>query len=246
VAREAVQESNGRQTPAVHGLMLEDFAYVPGPSSEARNADRSSEPVTDDAVEIEVWRAVQRIDTPASYQEYLRQYPKGRFAGLAALKIPTAQPAEAADRTVAEKQKETPVVKSYQIGSVDVSHFAGLKVGDTIDRAIQLFGKAQLDHYFGPTHGGNFYRGIKVEDFALQINSIFVDDWAADFAVKHGGEDAMVGLLNKPLKDAIALLGPPAESNDDVFVWKSAGGAATVTARFSSANKCEGMRVQWK
>lgn len=53
-------------------------------------------------VDLEYWRSVQRIDTPAAYRAYLDAFPKGAFAALAKMKLvpdasgaAPARPAEA-------------------------------------------------------------------------------------------------------------------------------------------------------
>lgn len=46
-------------------------------------------------VELELWRAAARIDTPAAYQAYLAAYPDGAFAPMARAALAKAAPAAA-------------------------------------------------------------------------------------------------------------------------------------------------------
>lgn len=67
--------------------------------------------------ELEYWRSVQRIDTPAAYRSYLDSFPNGLFANLARLKLalPAAPAAPA-------KAPEVPV--SQAAGSASLRSFS--------------------------------------------------------------------------------------------------------------------------
>ena len=71
------QRTNGAQTPWEASSLTGDFFFV-----SPRQAPQSA-----DATEIAFWNAIATSTNPALYEEYLRQYPSGRFASIAQIKL---------------------------------------------------------------------------------------------------------------------------------------------------------------
>ena len=77
VAREVYRESQGRQSPAVYGLLMEDMTFVPGAATAASKLDPASE----------AWAVVRNSTDPALFEAFLREYGNSEFAGAARLKL---------------------------------------------------------------------------------------------------------------------------------------------------------------
>jgi len=88
-AREVARQTNRQQIPRIDATLLPDFVFRPGssptprretaPSSEQRDAGRS----TTRDLELAFWNAIKNSTDPGVFEEYLRQFPDGTFAGLA-------------------------------------------------------------------------------------------------------------------------------------------------------------------
>src|SRR3954465_15081870 len=48
------------------------------------------------AVEVLFWETIRNSTNPADFEEYLKQYPNGKFAGLARIRVRAAAPAPVA------------------------------------------------------------------------------------------------------------------------------------------------------
>ena len=77
VAREVYQESQGRQSPAVYGLLMEDMAFVPGVAGAGPKLDPAAE----------AWALVRNSTDPALVEAFLKEYGNSEFAGAARLKL---------------------------------------------------------------------------------------------------------------------------------------------------------------
>jgi formylglycine-generating enzyme required for sulfatase activity len=84
VAREVNHDSAGKQTPALYGLLLEDFALVPGGGS-MRTANEPPAPRTTD-VALEAWELVKNSSNPADFDEFAKQFPASDRVPLAKLR----------------------------------------------------------------------------------------------------------------------------------------------------------------
>jgi uncharacterized caspase-like protein len=112
--REAVMEATGgRQVPWVNEALLGEFyfrqttvaqeerppdaglATTPRPGA-AQHDRQAKEPAAADAdaFELTFWNSIKDSDDPRAFEEYLNQYPEGRFAGLARLQIETGETAD--------------------------------------------------------------------------------------------------------------------------------------------------------
>ena len=67
------------------------------PASEQEATSSEEDPVSDEAaVELVFWQSVKDSEDPSEFEEYLKQFPNGRFAGLAKIKIKRLKKAAAA------------------------------------------------------------------------------------------------------------------------------------------------------
>ena len=76
-AREVYQATAGRQFPYPEGISLVDFKFAEGIATPEPSAPSPA------AVELSFWDSIKNSDKTDDFDEYLRQYPQGRFAGLA-------------------------------------------------------------------------------------------------------------------------------------------------------------------
>jgi uncharacterized caspase-like protein len=118
--------TNGRQQPWVASSPLEGnfyFAAAPATPQPAASAAPTAPPGSD--AELLFWQTIMANGTAADYEEYLKQFPDGRFAGLArnrvaALKAPeraappTPTPATKPCGGNANEQVIRPVVALYR------------------------------------------------------------------------------------------------------------------------------------
>lgn len=101
------QASKGRQEPWMEGSIEGDFYFRPGQAG-AAPAARPPAAVrvqTPEEVEQELWNAIKASRDKRDIEDYLKQYPKGRFAPLASQKLKqlaaAPAPAKPATTTVA-------------------------------------------------------------------------------------------------------------------------------------------------
>jgi hypothetical protein len=78
--------TGGKQQPWVATSPLEGVFYFQEPAAAAPAAEA---PVTQAALDTETvfWQTIAQSTNPAEFEEYLRQYPQGRFAGLARIRV---------------------------------------------------------------------------------------------------------------------------------------------------------------
>ena len=90
--RIAVSErSNGRQVPWESSSLTGDFVFNP-PTAAAATAPAAPAPAasaqgTDQRLEASFWESVRDTGSAAAYEEYLRRFPLGTFAGLARIRL---------------------------------------------------------------------------------------------------------------------------------------------------------------
>src|SRR5262249_48444449 len=75
------QRTGGAQQPWVSSSPIAGQFYFAGAP------DQQPTGGNDDAVEIAFWNSVKDAKNPDAFQAYLQQYPRGKFASLATLKI---------------------------------------------------------------------------------------------------------------------------------------------------------------
>ena len=93
----------GAQKPYPEGITKE-FVFADGPAPVAKPAATAPDPL---AVELSIWEGIKTSDNPADFEEYLKQYPQGRFAVWARNKLKRLQVAAAAPPPAAEPPAAT-------------------------------------------------------------------------------------------------------------------------------------------
>lgn len=111
VRKRVATATDGEQTPWESSSLTGDFVFnAAAPTPPATPVQSAATmparvPVTSAALELTFWNDVKDSGNVAMFEEYLRQYPKGRFAGLARINIsvlkkkPAVQVASSAPRT---------------------------------------------------------------------------------------------------------------------------------------------------
>jgi Caspase domain len=123
VGLEVKRTTGGQQQPWVSSSPIDgDFYFAGPPATQTANnpAPPVAAPAADPAaLELAVWDAIKNSSDPADFRDYLKQYPQGRFAGVAerrvaALAATSAKSASQASLT--EKRKDTVRVLSRSNG----------------------------------------------------------------------------------------------------------------------------------
>jgi hypothetical protein len=103
-----------------------------------------------------------------------------------------------------------PLPKPFMVGRLDVSHFAGLKPGDSEARVISLYGRADLFNGINNGIPKTYDRGQLTVTYAngvvKRVQLYSKDPRGARPRV---GNDAVLDLFGHTEADVIALLGPP-------------------------------------
>lgn len=82
--RDAVQASTGnRQQPHLYGSLGGDPYYLVPPAPEPPTTAAAPPIDPDKEIELAFWRSIDQSRDIKDFEEYLRQFPNGRFAGLA-------------------------------------------------------------------------------------------------------------------------------------------------------------------
>jgi uncharacterized caspase-like protein len=95
VRKRVSSATDGQQTPWESSSLTGDFVFnAPAPVQQASPVQRATpvqtpapRVVTEAALELTFWNDVKGTGNVAMFEEYLRQYPTGRFAGLAGIRI---------------------------------------------------------------------------------------------------------------------------------------------------------------
>jgi hypothetical protein len=85
------QATSGRQQPWVSSSPLEGVFYFLGPTTVNIMPPAPTQPSLD--AETVFWQSIAQGKNAADFDEYLRQYPQGRFAGLAHNRLAALRPA---------------------------------------------------------------------------------------------------------------------------------------------------------
>jgi hypothetical protein len=136
VERGSIAAGN-KQTPYVNGPMtLQDsFQFAPGSISKPPVRTEMVSPALDPAViENNFWDSIKLSRDPADFEEYVKQYPAGLYAGLAHNKIrqlkavavkPEPTPTSVVEPPVAVRPEPTPAPVAEQ------SYKSSFRIGDT-------------------------------------------------------------------------------------------------------------------
>jgi hypothetical protein len=99
-----------------------------------------------------------------------------------------------------------PGPKPLMVGKVDVSHFAGLKPGDTEQRVVSLYGQAVVGGGNEKTYGRGALNVNYIDNIISRVD-VYRGD--LDGARSRAGDDALLDLFGHTEAEAVALLGPP-------------------------------------
>ena len=102
VSADVKSATGGKQVPWITSSLQGDF-YFGTPAAPPAPPPAAAAPAPTDAgsAQVAFWNSIATSDDPRMFEEYLRQYPQGRFVGLAKLKIESLSkkpPAPAQDR----------------------------------------------------------------------------------------------------------------------------------------------------
>ena len=106
--------SGGAQTPWESSSLTGNFIFNAPVNVTIQQAPPTpATPMPSPAVEVAFWQSIQNSKNPAMFEEYLRKYPNGAFAGLArinldALKQQARAPQPAASPPAAPRVKAKP------------------------------------------------------------------------------------------------------------------------------------------
>jgi hypothetical protein len=116
---------------------------------------------------------------------------------------------------------------AIMIGKIDVSHFAGLKAGDTVAQVVSLYGP-EVGHMSGSNGTQSFggpQAGLLVTyNDDSRVDFVVLQPVALEFARSRVGDDPLFELFGHPEADAVAVLGAPTahysrENGDLLLSW---------------------------
>jgi hypothetical protein len=122
-----------------------------------------------------------------------------------------AQPATAPRTDASPARSATNAAHPIMVGKIDVSHFAGLKPGDTPQQVVSIYGQPTEDRgtyqFWGNSSGPLMvtYSDNVVSTVELYSNQV-------GFLRAHGTNDALVDLIGQKEPAVVALLGQPTDA----------------------------------
>jgi len=156
----------------------------------------------------------------------------------------------------------------FMVGRVNVSHFAGMKAGDTEAEVASLYGPALAE--LGSPGGASVKFYVNKNMMVTYnkdgiIKSVMLRSSGQDHLVRsRAGDDALLDLFGRPKDYVVALLGPPKrvdskDANEIALFWSfpmhgrpGDNGATldettdqTLTLGFGSSARCEFILVRW-
>jgi len=105
VAASTNKKSGGRQRPWIEGSILGDFVF----NFSSEFAQSSNQPAQD--LSKIAWEIAQRGDNKASYNAFLREYPKSRYAPLARIRLASTDSTAAPTQPVSNQTSSRPAAK---------------------------------------------------------------------------------------------------------------------------------------
>ena len=218
------ERSGGKQLPWMKSSVQGEFFFVPPggaavfpPPAPPATLPPAQAPSADTMTQAEMlfWQSVQQNPTVAGYEEYLKQFPNGRFAGLARLRIaalhaPPSSPAplqpKPAPREVSRTSSLCGRVTEYSVampaGSGGFDEFIGAWSGNWSNRNgtcgalivtnVYPNGRADIIYIFGPGNGAGPGLPWKRQQPTAAISNgtlSFHDDQGSlfNFSVTRGG-----------------------------------------------------------
>ena len=159
VRRSVARATNDQQIPWESSSLTGDFYFNSGvipafPPTGAKNADMTQpslaaeRPATDTATrqkiavpltaEDELWKAAAEINTLATYETYLSEFPNGRYGSAARLRIASMRPTEPAKPKPAAGQPPQAVAARSELGSPPQETRPPVAASDEVDRQKKL------------------------------------------------------------------------------------------------------------
>jgi uncharacterized caspase-like protein len=131
--------SGGRQQPWVASSPLEGVFYFLGPTTVNITPPAPAQSLLEG--ETVFWQSISQSSNAADFDEYLRQYPKGRFAGLAHNRLALLRPPIPTEPPTPEQQHDVAPPPQSQQPSSDQRETARL-----LQTELQRVGLLQWSH----------------------------------------------------------------------------------------------------
>ncbi len=140
---EVAERTKKQQTPWESSSLTGDFYFLPmSGAPEAGPASTGAAKNDDAAVELTFWNTVKDSRDPNDFREYLRQFPRGRFVGLAKNRLasletpprqtpPTVSPAGPAPTPLSAEPRSEQVAAALARKPEGISRFDGVWKGST-------------------------------------------------------------------------------------------------------------------
>ncbi len=206
------EATGGQQEPWLSSSPIEGAFYFKLDGTLTVTAtELAAAPATDDrAFELSYWNAIEDSENPAMFEEYLKQYPNGTFAGLAKLKIDTLAPAKGQEETAIAPQAPPialdPIEATYvavrnanvrQEPQVRAAKLAVLPIGTEV-------------YVAGQVKGQNWYL---VEQHDQVLGYVFADLLVARETAEQQSDGAQKPIEQpSPPDDTLALVQPPRQN----------------------------------
>jgi hypothetical protein len=131
---------------------------------------------------------------------------KDSGAGTSTRKKNPAQPAAA--------PRAANAANAIMVGKIDVSHFAGIKPGDTPQQVVSIYGQPTEDHGTYQVWG-NSSGPIMVSYADNAVKNVEAYSSVVSFLRAHGANDALVNLIGQKEPAVVTLLGPPTDQEEE-------------------------------
>lgn len=142
------RDKNQRPFAVIEGYKADELVVAVVTPSTLRDDSNTAKTTTDPAtLELEYWRKIKDSKNPASFREYLKQYPNGEFVELAQSRLrelgsATASPGEKSALTVMENPELIGKrnLNQYQVNfySLDKECFVGRQYAAAVDRIAEF------------------------------------------------------------------------------------------------------------
>ena len=141
---------------------------------------------------------------------------KDSGAGTITRKQPPAQPAVAPRPDLSAAPRPAASAGSpVMVGKIDVSHFAGIKAGDTPVQVISIYGQPRDDNRTYQLWAEDTHGHFMVSYVDNAVKTVEAYDTMAGFLRAHGQNDALVKPIGQKEPAVVALLGPPSDAEED-------------------------------
>ncbi len=138
VSANVARVTGGEQVPWVSSSLTGDFSF--GPAAPRAPPTTAAAIPPSIALELAFWDTIKDSRDPADFREYLRQYPNGRFAGLAQNRLHLRTDTSQAGRVASNL--EIPLIKLGDRWIFRMSDIANRENTVFEDRVIKVYGNA--------------------------------------------------------------------------------------------------------